>query len=103
MKEYTRYVLLVLVLLFLVTFSVKNSHPVRLTYYFQIEIAEIPLYLLIYLCVLLGGVVALVGGYPSRHRLKKSLKSLERETRILKERSALPPDPVTPKIDPEAA
>ena len=88
MKKHAKTVVLVLVLLLLVTFAVKNSQPVQLAYYFQMQTDGIPLYLLVYLCILLGVLVGLGAGYPQRNRLRKRVKALERETGALKAQSA---------------
>jgi len=41
---YVKWIILIIVLLFFITFGVKNSQPVYLNYYFSIQYLELPLY-----------------------------------------------------------
>ncbi len=81
--------------LFLITFSIDNTHMVRLGYYGYFE-RSLPTYLLIFLFFILGVIFTAILGIVERfrmtrtiNRLNKNIRDLHREIRA-KENSAEP-------------
>ena len=54
MKSYIKATGLLIILIFLVTFGIKNDHLIQLYYYFNYNSTEFPLYLLAYACIVIG-------------------------------------------------
>jgi uncharacterized integral membrane protein len=79
MGAYIKGVVIVIVLLFLVTFGVKNSQLVQLNYYFGIAQVQIPLYGLVYISLLVGIFVGMGVGLFKRIQLGRQMKKLKRE------------------------
>ena len=88
MGSYLKTIVLILVLIFLITFGVKNSQAVLLNYYFGVLDVGISLYELVYLSVVIGIVVGMIIGLQSRVSLGRKVKDLEREMKDLKEKLA---------------
>ena len=88
MGSYLKAIVLILVLIFLITFGVKNSQAVLLNYYFGVLDMGIPLYVLVYLSVVIGIVIGMIIGLQSRLSLRRKVKESEREMKDLKERLA---------------
>jgi uncharacterized integral membrane protein len=86
MGGYAKAVILIIILGFLVTFGIKNSQAVQLSYYFRSQGWNIPLYALVYGSVLIGVLAGVIMGLPKRISLRRQVKSLEKETRRLKEK-----------------
>jgi uncharacterized integral membrane protein len=86
MGSYFKAIILILVLLFLITFGVKNSQTVLLRYYFAVVDIGIPLYALVYLSVVIGILVGMIVGLRTRLTLRRRVKILERENIDLKEK-----------------
>lgn len=86
MGTYLKWIIIIVILLFFITFGVKNSQSVYLNYYFNLEGIELPLYGLVFLSILLGIGAGMVIGVTDRFMLKKKVKAMERETRELRER-----------------
>jgi uncharacterized integral membrane protein len=86
MRIYIKSIVLIIVLLFLITFGVKNNQPTRLYYHFNIETLEIPLYGLVYLSIVIGIVVGMLVGVSTRFNLKRRVSALQRENRELREK-----------------
>jgi uncharacterized integral membrane protein len=86
MGSYFKAIILILVLLFLITFGVKNSQTVLLSYYFGVVDIGIPLYALVYLSVVIGILVGMIVGLQTRLTLRRRVKILERENIDLKEK-----------------
>ncbi len=87
MQQYLKAAILIIVLLFLITFGVKNNEPVQLSYYFNIETLGIPLYGLLYLCIIIGIIIGMLVGISARFNLRRMVKSLQQENKKLKERA----------------
>jgi uncharacterized integral membrane protein len=77
---------MVIILLFLVTFGVKNSQPIQIYYYLNSQTGAFPLYILVYLCIVIGIVIGMIVGIYDRIDLRRRVKRLERENRELKEK-----------------
>jgi uncharacterized integral membrane protein len=83
---YIKWIILIIVLLFLVTFGVKNSQPIQLYYHFTFETGAFPLYVLVYLSIVIGIIIGMIVGIAVRIDLRRKVKTLERENRELKEK-----------------
>jgi len=86
MGKYIKSIILIIALLFLVTFGVKNSHPTQLRYYFDLLSVDIPLYGIVYLSIVLGIIIGMIVGIYDRIDLRRTVKRLRRENRELKEK-----------------
>ena len=86
MLSYTKGTILIIILLFLITFGVRNSHPVQLNYYFNIPSINVPLYGLAYISVIIGIFIGMLIGISRRLSLHKTVKALERENRELEKK-----------------
>jgi uncharacterized integral membrane protein len=93
MRSYIRSALLILILLFLVTFGLKNSRPISLAYYFGLTTTAMPLYVLLYIAFFIGILIGIVAGFFRRRSLQKSVKALQRENRELKGQPGAPAVP----------
>ena len=81
---YVKSIILIIVLLFLITFGVKNNQPTLLNYYFSITTGTIPLYGIVYISIIIGIIIGMIVGISSRFTLRGKVRRLERETRALK-------------------
>jgi uncharacterized integral membrane protein len=84
--RYIKSIIMIIILLFLVTFGVKNSQPVQIYYYLNFQTGAFPLYGLVYLCIVIGIVIGMIVGIYDRIGLRRRVKRLERENRELKEK-----------------
>jgi len=85
--RYIKSIIMVIILLFLVTFGVKNSQPIQI-YYLDFQTGAFPLYGLVYLCIVIGIVIGMIVGIYDRIDLRRRVKRLQRENRELKEKAA---------------
>jgi uncharacterized integral membrane protein len=85
MTGYIKSIILIIVLLFLVTFGVKNSQPIQLYYYLNFETGAFPLYGLVYISIVVGIVIGMIVGVYDRFDLRRRVRRLDRENRELKE------------------
>jgi len=101
--RYIKSIMMVIILLFLVTFGVKNSQSIQIYYYLNFQTGAFPLYVLVYLCVVIGIVVGMIVGIYDRIDMRRRVKRLQRENRQLKEKVAEEEKegevPVTPAIE----
>lgn len=88
MGTYGKWILIIILLLFFITFGVKNSQTVSLNYCFDIAGIELPLYGLVFLSILLGIAAGMIIGITDRLALKRKVKDLSREGRELREKAA---------------
>jgi uncharacterized integral membrane protein len=84
MKNYIKAVFLIIVLLFLVTFGIRNNQPVRLNYYFEWHTIDFPLYILAYASVVIGIFIGMLIGINNRFQQRRKIKILEKLTNELK-------------------
>jgi uncharacterized integral membrane protein len=82
---YIKSIILIIVLLFLITFGVKNNQATALNYYFNIT-GMIPLYGIVYISIIIGIIIGMIVGISSRITLGKKVKYLQREARELREK-----------------
>jgi len=103
MGSYVKSIILVVVLLFFITFGVKNSQLIQLYYYLNFETGAFPLYGLAYLSIVIGIVIGMIVGIYDRIDLRRKVKRLQRENKELKEKVAEEEKegevPVTPAIE----
>jgi lipopolysaccharide assembly protein A len=85
MGIYVKWIMLIIILLFFITFGVKNSESVFLNYYLGIEGIEMPLYGLVFISILLGIFAGIIIGITNRLTLKKKVRDLAKENRTLQE------------------
>ncbi|UCG64707.1 MAG: DUF1049 domain-containing protein [Deltaproteobacteria bacterium] len=86
MGSYVKGIILIIVLLFLVTFGVKNSQPIQLYYHLNFETGCFPLYALAYISIVIGIVIGMLVGIYARIDLRRRIRRLQRENKELKER-----------------
>ena len=87
MAAYLKGIILIIVLLFFITFGVENSQPIRLNYYRQILNVELPLYGVVYISILVGIFIGMIMGVNSRVNLRRMVKNLEGEVKELKNKA----------------
>jgi uncharacterized integral membrane protein len=84
---YVKSIILIIILLFLITFGVKNNQPTLLSYYFNISAGTIPLYGIVYISIVIGIVIGMIVGVSSRLALRRKVRHLQRENRALREKA----------------
>jgi uncharacterized integral membrane protein len=103
MGSYVKGIILVVVLLFFITFGIKNSQLIQLSYYLNFETGAFPLYGLVYLSIVIGIVIGMIVGIYDRFELRRKVKRLRQENKELKEKAAEQEKegevPVTPAIE----
>jgi len=85
-RAYVKTIILIIVLLFLITFGIKNSQPIQLLYYLDILTDPISLYGIVYLSVIIGLIIGMIVGVSSRFMLWRKVRSLQREAGELREK-----------------
>ena len=88
MGTYVKWILIIIILLFFITFGVKNSQSVSLNYYLDIEGIVLPLYGLVFISILLGIFAGIIIGVTDRLALKKKVREMGKENRTLQEEIA---------------
>ena len=76
-------IIIVLLILFAITFSLQNTLPIRLVYYDVLDVI-LPVYMLIFIVFLVGVIFTGFMGIIERYRLNRTIKSLNRMVRDLK-------------------
>jgi uncharacterized integral membrane protein len=84
--SYVKWIITIIVLLFLVTFGVKNSQLIRLYYHLNFETGYFPLYALVYISIVIGIVIGMLVGIYARIDLRRQMRRLQRENKELKEK-----------------
>ena len=106
MKNYIKAVFLIAVLLFLVTFGIKNNQPVRLNYYFEWHTIDFPLYILAYASVIIGIFIGMLIGINNRFKQRRKIIILEKSNNELKSKAEKEkkeePAPDDQKVEDEA-
>lgn len=96
-------ILFIIFAFFIVTFSLENSAPVHLKYYNFLDMF-VPVYVLLFIALLIGVVVTGFLGIIERFRLNRSIGRLNKTIRDLrKELRANEPPPIIeePKTPPQ--
>jgi uncharacterized integral membrane protein len=83
---YVKSIILIIILLFLITFGVKNNQPTLLSYYFNITTSAIPLYGIVYISTIIGIIIGMIIGISSRVGLRRKAKQVQLENRELREK-----------------
>lgn len=83
-KTYIKAVIIIIVLFFLVTFGIKNSGSVSITYYFGLIDVLVPMYAVVYACLVVGIVIGMLIGFAGRLGVKRKLKAAEKENKEIK-------------------
>ncbi len=76
-------VIVVLVMLFIITFSLENTLLIRLKYYDLINVA-LPTYMLVFIAFLVGVIFTGFMGIVERFRLNRTINKLNRTIRELR-------------------
>ena len=84
MASYVKAILLLIVLVALVTFGIKNSDPVNLHYYYNLNSMPIPTYGIVYASIVVGVFIGMLVGIGTRFGQRKKIKQLQKENRDLK-------------------
>lgn len=87
-------ILLIVFAFFIVTFSVENATPVHLKYYNFFNM-DVPIYMLLFVSLLIGVVITGFLGIIERFRLNRTISRLNKTIRDLrKELHANEPPPI---------
>ena len=84
MKSYFKATGLIIILLFLVTFGIRNNQMIQLSYYLNYTTPEFPLYLLAYACATIGIFIGMFIGMINRFHQRKKIKMLTKLNNELK-------------------
>jgi uncharacterized integral membrane protein len=85
MGVYLKAIVLLIVLLFLTTFGIKNNQSLQIYYYLNVQTSPIPLYGIIYISIIIGIVIGMLVGISFRLILRRKVKILQEEINELKE------------------
>lgn len=78
------FIFVILFALFIVTFSQQNPEPIHLKYYDYLHIPSVPVYLLIFISLLIGVILTAFWGVVERFRLNRTIRNLNRLVRDLR-------------------
>ncbi|MEN6318990.1 MAG: LapA family protein [Syntrophaceae bacterium] len=76
-------VIIVLLMLFIITFSLENTVPIQLKYYELINVS-LPTYMLIFITFLIGVIFTGFMGIVERFRLNRTINKLNKTIRELR-------------------
>jgi uncharacterized integral membrane protein len=99
MGSYIKALLLLIVLVVLVTFGIKNNETMILRFYFQLSSMPIPVYAVVYGSLIVGVFIGMIVGISGRFSQRKKIKQLQKENRNLKDKVAEPPEERTTADD----
>ncbi len=91
MGGYFKAFVLLIVLVALVTFGIKNNELIRLHYYFDLNSMPLPLYGIVYAAIIIGIFIGMFVGISSRLSQRKKVKALQKENRELQEKVGAEP------------
>ncbi|MEJ2728594.1 MAG: LapA family protein [Deltaproteobacteria bacterium] len=86
MGSYIKALLLLIVLVVLVTFGIKNNETMVLHFYFQYKSIPIPVYAVVYGSLIIGVLIGMIVGINARFTHRKKIKQLQKENRDLKDK-----------------
>jgi uncharacterized integral membrane protein len=92
MGSYIKATLLLILLVVLVTFGIKNNETMILHFYFQWSSMPIPVYAVVYGSLIVGVLIGEIIGIGARFSQRKKLKELQKENRDLKAKVAEAPE-----------
>ena len=92
MGSYIKAFFLLIVLVVLVTFGIKNNETMILHFYFQLSSMPIPVYAVVYGSLIVGIFIGMIVGISARFAQRKKLKALQKENRDLKAKVAEAPE-----------
>jgi uncharacterized integral membrane protein len=92
MGSYIKAFFLLIVLVVLVTFGIKNNETMILHFYFQLSSMPIPVYAVVYGSLIVGVFIGMIVGISARFAQRKKLKELQKENRDLKAKVAEAPE-----------
>jgi uncharacterized integral membrane protein len=96
MGSYIKALLLLIVLVVLVTFGIKNNETMVLHFYFQYKSMPIPVYAVVYGSLIIGVLIGMIVGINARFTQRKKNRQLQKENRDLKNKVVKPaPDEKT--------
>jgi len=95
MGTYFKALLLLIILVVLVTFGIKNNETMKLHYYFNLGSMPIPTYAVVYASILIGIFIGMLIGISTRFNQRKTIKQLQKENRNLKEKVGEPAEKET--------
>jgi uncharacterized integral membrane protein len=90
MGSYFKALLLLIVLVVLVTFGIKNNETMVLHFYFQLSSIPIPVYAVVYGSLIVGVFIGMIVGINARFTQRKTIKQLQKENRSLRDKVAAP-------------
>ena len=74
MGSYIKTILILIVLVVLVTFGIKNNETMILQYYFQLSSMPVPVYAVVYVSLLVGIFIGMIVGISARFSQRKKIK-----------------------------
>ena len=90
MGSYVKALLLLIVLVVLVTFGIKNNETMILHFYFQLSSIPIPVYAVVYGSLVVGVFIGMIVGISARFTQRKKIKQLQKENRGLRDKVGEP-------------
>jgi uncharacterized integral membrane protein len=90
MGSYIKALLLLIVLVVLVTFGIKNNETMVLHFYFQLKSMPIPVYAVVYGSLIIGVLIGMIVGINARFGQRKKIRQLQKENRDLKNKVVKP-------------
>ena len=90
MGSYIKALLLLIVLVVLVTFGIKNNETMVLHFYFQYKSIPIPVYAVVYGSLIIGVLIGMIVGINARFTQRKKIRQLQKENRNLKDKVVKP-------------
>ncbi|MGX7349157.1 lipopolysaccharide assembly protein LapA domain-containing protein [Dolosicoccus paucivorans] len=82
MKQQWKIIFVIILMILVVTFAIQNTVAVPINYF--VGTVEVPLVLVILLCLLLGVIIGLVGSLTALQASRKANRTLEGELRAAK-------------------
>jgi uncharacterized integral membrane protein len=90
MGTYFKALLLLIILVVLVTFGIKNNETMILHFYFQLSSMPIPVYAVVYGSLLAGVFIGMIVGISARFAQRKKIRQLQNENRGLRDKIGEP-------------
>lgn len=90
MGTYIKALLLIIVLVVLVTFGIKNNETMILHFYLQLSSMPLPVYAVVYGSLLVGVFIGMIVGISARFAQRKKIRQLQKENRGLRDKVAEP-------------